>query len=227
VSTYYTMAMDPDGKWNHVDANLNSGLHFSVDATADPALAAKVMAHWDQGSNKSFTLKDGTGDPTYSYLPKERATSMLFNNTLDPATLTLHTGVTHTETTTVTGTIGWKTSLGFMDFANAEINASIAVGHEWSDTNDWGQDEAVTVRPGYVGWIEQVVYTETVHGDFTFTDNDGVTYHVTNFALTQPDQSPRGSHALAIDYSAETRPMTPAELQQYPAGTTAVANPVH
>lgn len=184
----FHMAHDPDGYPNDIDAVLSHPAVVTYDARTQVAQATAIMANWNQGTDRDFTLLSG---PTYQNSVWTRASAVVENTTNEPATLTLTGTDSHEESTSIGASVTWSSELGFFGLANQKVSATLSGGHQWSTTDKLIQSHNATVPPGDVGCLFDSASMATVTGDFTLTLS-GITYHINNVTITDPAQAASG-----------------------------------
>jgi hypothetical protein len=176
-----------------VNCVLTNPAEATIDASQDSAAATSVMANlWSQGTDKDFTA---TAPVTFTpNTPWARGSAMVVNGTEVPVSLTMESGDTTSETTSLALTLAWSTSLNILDLVNQKLSASITGGETWQNSVTLSSTEGVTIDPGLQGYLQWATESAVVTGDFTFTWTPpsggvtaaGITYHVNNVTITQP-----------------------------------------
>jgi hypothetical protein len=194
----------------------------TIDASQDSTAAASVMANlWSQGTDKDFTA---TAPVTFTpNTPFVRGSAMVVNGTEVPVSLTMESGDTTSETTSLALTLAWSTSLNILDLVNQKLSASITGGETWSKSVTLSSSETMTIQPGLQGYLEWATVSAVVTGDFTFTWTPpsaavtaaGITYHVNNVTITQP-----GFKQSAITWRPYSETIPASTLTSAGAGAT-------
>jgi len=187
-----TFEIDAEGS-NSIGCMLTNPAVATIDASQDSAAATSVMANlWSQGTGKDFTA---TAPVKFTpNTPFVRGSAMVVNGTKVPVSLTMESGDTTSETTSLALTLAWSTSLNILDLVNTKLSASITGGETWSKSVTLSSSETMTIEPGLQGYLEWATVSAVVTGDFTFTWTPpsggvtaaGITYHVNNVTITQP-----------------------------------------
>ena len=228
----FHMASDPDGDPHDIDAVLSHDAEVTIDAKADPARAASVMAaYWPTAVGKAFDLKAG---PTYSNTAWQRASAQVINTTGGEATLALSAGDTHEESTSIGEELSWGVEIDILKTVNEKINMSISSDQKWGTIDTTTSTEQMTIDPGHVGWLESAVTQATITGDFSFSipvGSSSITYHVLGATITEPGRALGGGNALTFRQAQRpigTIERASAEISVDDPATTvidAVANP--
>jgi hypothetical protein len=183
----FHMAAQPGGCG--VGAYLDKPADITIDAVAHPDQAATVMAKLPQGTHASYTP---TAPPTWRESDPVQGSARLINATSAPAELTATTGSTNSETTDLSMELSWSTKLAILDLANVSIAASVEGGHSFGVSTEVEDGNTMPVQPGRMGWFVKTTQSEHVTGDFVFTLNGNVTYHVKNATVSMPGVSKPG-----------------------------------
>lgn len=194
----------------------------TIDASQDAAAATSVMANlWSQGTGKDFTA---TAPVKFTpNTPFVRGSAMVVNGTKVPVSLTMESGDTTSETTSLALTLAWSTSLNILDLVNQKLSASITGGETWSKSVTLSSSETMTIEPGLQGYLEWATVSAVVTGDFTFTWTPpsggttaaGITYQVNNVTITQP-----GFAQSAITWSPYSETIPPSTSASAGVGAT-------
>ena len=174
-----------------------------IDAVKDLQGAANAMKLYPQATSKQFTP---TVNPAYAYTdPLQTSPNYQVPATYPHSgTQTLTSEHTATSSWSIGGSVDEETTVSFLRMVNASVKVGVTASHQWTDSHTDTQAVAVTVDPGYEGWIESQISQVTLTGDCTFTAANGTNYKITNVTITQPgdlptvaDRSPPSSTPLS------------------------------
>ncbi len=182
-----------------------------IDAVKDLQGAANAMKLYPQATSKQFTP---TVNPAYAYTdPLQTSPNYQVPATYPHSgTQTLTSEHTATSSWSIGGSVDEETTVSFLGMVNASVKVGVTASHQWTDSHTDTQAVAVTVDPGYEGWIESQISQVTLTGDCTFTAANGTNYKITNVTITQPGNTADGGGPLtAVIYTIVTQKLSASD----------------
>lgn len=185
-----------------------------IDAQANPQAAAAAI---NSGCTDLSNCSWNGSNVTFAYGPSQIYGDVLYNCS-DPATepdATAYTAAgfseTRSESVSLSETVSYKISLGFLGFEKASAEFRATFGQSSSFSQQVTETTGVPVPPGYKGWIETQVLSGNVTGDAYITDGINL-IQVKDLGMSFPlddpaHQDPGDARAPAI-YNTFSMPMT-------------------
>lgn len=201
ASTIAHIANDPDGNANHRDLLMNSPVTVAMDNSKDPASAAQVMNYQFPRANKdsiTFTPADPNAEPTFKRGPATRASSVVINDSSSDVTLSSGFDASLGQSTSVgvevSGSIQVKVA-----GTSGKVAASVEADYDWGSSDSTEVETDTDIKPQMEGYLTTQLTKATIFGDLQFTTPEGVTFDITNIAVSQGDvPNPKGTDGTQI-----------------------------
>ncbi len=174
-----------------IAAGLNQPAELTVDATKEPARAAAIMQEFADGTNKGYTPTTGVSFTPATQAPAEQVTGEFINGSSEPATVHLSHSVATSQDTSLGAEIGFDAEFNMLGLVNADASVSVDTNHTFGTENTVAGTTAIVLQPAgdksgeSNGWITRQTQDGTVTGDFDFTNQLGIIYHVKNVTITE------------------------------------------
>ncbi len=78
----------------------------------------------------------------------------------------------------------WSTSLDLLGLVNTKVAVSVNTNHTWGEGTTLSDNASLTLRPSQTGYITRATQNGTITGDFDFTNQYGILFHVKNVSVT-------------------------------------------
>jgi len=183
-----------------------------IDAKADPKGAAAAMALWPGATNQSYVA---TSNPIYTNTDQTIVSDYYRTPSTWPSPSTPSvTAEQHSSSSwSVGGSVSLETTLSALGFANASVSVEFTAEHQWQNQHSDSQTVAMTIDPGYVGWIEGYQRQVSFTGNYAFTVN-GVDYQANNVTITEPGNS-EGGQMAAYTYIVKEQKQSSVALRDH------------
>ena len=179
-----------------------------IDAATDPGGAAQAMQLWPNATNTNFTA---TSNPIYtSTQPQGITNAYQIPPNLPAESTSFEVDQTNSSSWSLGGSVGGKTTLSALGFANASVSVTFTASHQWTTSQTNTQIITVEVQPGSESWIEGSQGQATFTGDYAFTAQ-GTDYTVRNVtARCLPRGRRRRNSLTAFTYFVVSQKLDPA-----------------
>jgi hypothetical protein len=173
-----------------IAAGLNQPAELTVDAAKEPARAQAIMKEFADGTNKSYTPSAGG----VSFTPAAKATAQqvtgeFVNGTSEQATIRLTHSVETSQDTSLGAEIGFDAEFNVLGMVSADASVSLDTNHTFGTANTTAGTTSIVLQPAggqeSNGWITRQTQDASVTGDFSFTNQLGIIYHVQNITVSE------------------------------------------
>ncbi len=212
-STVFNTVIVRNGLNATIAAGLDGPAELTVDAQQHPAQAQAIMKQFAaaQPTTQHFnphmiTNSQGQTVPEIAYTKgtEEQITGEVDNETDRPVSVQATHQVDSSQSTTLGMTVGVEANMDILGIVNTSAALKATTDKSWGTTTSTSQAASLQLNPlndklGQTnGWITRTPEVATVTGDFDFTTNDGIIYHVKNVTVSEEEidgaTTPDGTH---------------------------------
>jgi hypothetical protein len=173
-----------------IAAGLNQPAELTVDATKEPVRAQAIMKEFADGTNKSYApSSSGVSFTPASQATAEQVTGEFVNRTSEPATIHLTHSVETSQDTSLGAEIGFDAEFNVLGMVSADASVAVDTNHTFGTQNTTAGTTAIVLQPAgdteSNGWITRQTQDASVTGDFNFTNQLGIIYHVKNVTVSE------------------------------------------
>ena len=173
-----------------IAAGLNQPAELTVDATKEPARAQAIMKEFADGTNKSYTPSpSGVSFTPAAKATAQQVTGEFVNGTGEPATIHLTHSVETSQDTSLGAEIGFDAEFNVLGMVSADASVSVDTNHTFGTANTTAGTTSIVLQPAggqeSNGWITRQTQDASVTGDFNFTNQLGIIYHVKNITVSE------------------------------------------
>ncbi|WP_420120592.1 hypothetical protein [Nakamurella sp.] len=199
----------------------HSGQNTDLDAnTGDKAAMGDFLSGLATLNPAWVTFNPDVDTVSWGYGAQTLAGQAVWNCDAEDANEQIGGAATHEESTNVTGTFGITQGVKLFDTVDTEINASISVGHTWTDSTTDSYTIGENIAYHNVGWLGSIPSTETVSGAVTALTPGASPVVISNISFTEPGLNKTNNPAMNYQYVTHARPMTSDEITTYCGGSS-------